>query len=213
MPSHGVRLSPTGQLEVVRSAPPEDLASLRSTATRLTRAAGAGVVDIVDLSDDGETLTLVLAFAGRPVTGPLGSSEVGRIGAAVAASLADLHLRELVHGDVCADHVLVDAGGEVRLCGLGARDATAPDDVAALGALLRTLLDVDDTSDEAWTLQTIADRSPVRRARRRHHLRRADDAQPSSPSPSPSRSRSSAPCGGRPRRARAETSRSMLPRG
>jgi hypothetical protein len=158
MPSHGVRLGAGARLEVVRAAPPEAPAALRATVERLRAAAGTGAVEIVDVTDDGDALEVVLAYAGRPVTAPLRADALARVGASLAGTLADLHARQIVHGAVVPEHVLVDADGTVRLCGFGANGSAPSDDVLALGELLRTLLDRDDTSDAAWTLRGIADR-------------------------------------------------------
>lgn len=142
MGANGVRLGAEGRLEVVRSSPPEDATALRAVVARLRAAAGPGVVQVVAHHDDGERIEVVLAFAGRPPIAPMPGRELAPVAAAVASHLADLHLRGLAHGALCAEHVLVDAAGAVRLCGLA--DGDQDGDVVALGRLLDDLLDPED---------------------------------------------------------------------
>src|SRR5436190_17930469 len=102
---HAVRLGDGGRLEVVRCGPPEDLERLRHTVRRLRAATGTGAVEIVSVIDDGERLELVLAFAGRSPEAPISGVDLTPIAAAVAAQLADLHERALVHGALSGEHV------------------------------------------------------------------------------------------------------------
>jgi hypothetical protein len=162
MATHGVRLGDHGRLEVVRGAPPEDAARLRATVDRLRRAAGAGAVEIRSVTDDGGSVEVVLAYAGRSPAASMAGGELARVGAALAADLADLHARGLVHGAITRDHVLVDADGAVRVCGFGDdRGATAADDVFSLGGLLRELLDVEDSTAAATSVRGVAGRCCV----------------------------------------------------
>lgn len=156
MVAHAVRLGSSGSLEIVRSAPPEPPDALRAAAARLRAGAGAGAVDVLAVHDDGERVEVVLAYAGRSPTVPLPAPEAARIAANTAARLADLHALGLAHGAVTLDHVLVDADGVVRLCGL--RDGEPADDVLAFGALLRTLVGDDARGDGAEELIAIAAR-------------------------------------------------------
>lgn len=154
-----MRLGDDGRLVVVRAAPPEDQLRLRATAETLGAAAGAGAVEVIRCSDDGEHVELVLAYAGRSPSAPMDAMTLARVGAAVAASAADLHLRGIAHGALLAEHVLVDAAGDVRLCGYGSSaNGSTSSDVRAMGALLLSLLDSDDSSQAATTIRTIAER-------------------------------------------------------
>jgi hypothetical protein len=159
---HAVRLGTDGKLEVTRSAPPEpDVERLRRTLRRLRAASGTGAVEIVSATDDGQRVELVLAFAGRPPAAPMSADDLAPIASAVATTLADLHARQLAHGAVQVEHVLVDASGAVRLCGFGADDGSPAGDVLAFGVLLRTLLDPDDASAAASALRAVAVRCTV----------------------------------------------------
>lgn len=104
-----------------------------------------GVVDLLEVGDDPVSLTC--AWAGgrslethRPALGP----SVALL-AAVAATLADLHAVGLVHGRIEASHVVVDADGRPRLCGVAGVEPGEPtpvpaDDVAGLGRLIELLI-------------------------------------------------------------------------
>lgn len=161
MTGHGVRLTDDGRLAVIRSSPPEDADRLRSTIQSLRTAAGAGAVDVVQVTDDAERVEVVLSFAGRPIA-PMQAGDLAPLVAVLAGHLSDLHLRGMAHGAVRAEHVLVDADRRVRLCGFGvAHGAQATDDVQAFGALVRTLLHDDDRSAFADALRFHADRCCV----------------------------------------------------
>jgi hypothetical protein len=81
-------------------------------------------------------------FAGDPVSHWTGSVErVAGLGAAVAATLADLHGIGVVHGRLDATHILVGDDGRPRLCGLSHPGGAEPhDDVAALARVLGDVL-------------------------------------------------------------------------
>lgn len=154
-----MRVGDDGRLEVVRTAPPEDPSRLRATAAAMRSAAGSGSVDIVSFTDDGETLELVLAFAGRSPVAPMEASALARLGSALAGHVADLHAQGMAHGALVTEHVLVDATGAVRLCGFGSSgDATPADDVLAIGGLLGGLLADGDVSACATAIRATSSR-------------------------------------------------------
>lgn len=161
MSGHGIRLGDGRRLEVVRTAPPEDPGRLRRTIEALRAGAGAGAVEIISASDDGASVELVLAFAGRSPVAPMAATDLGPIAAALAACMSDLHLRRVVHGALLTEHVLVDASGVVRLCGFAGDDASPANDVHAFGALVRELLDPNDASSAADALRAAAERCMV----------------------------------------------------
>lgn len=118
---------------------------LRREGSRLESMRHPGVVDLLEVGDDPVSLTC--AWAGgrslethRPPIGP----SVALL-AAVAATLADLHAVGLVHGRIEASHVVVDADGRPRLCGMAGGEPGSPtpvpaDDVAGLGRLIELLI-------------------------------------------------------------------------
>ena len=162
MASNVVRIGEHGRLEVLRISPPEDPRRLRATVDRLRAAAGAGAVDVRSVLDDGSSVEVVLDYAGRSPTAPVAGPELSHIGAALAAHLADMHTRRIVHGAIAVDHVLVDADGAVRVCGFGHDGgSTAADDVLAIGMFLRELLDDADSSAAASAVRGVADRCCV----------------------------------------------------
>src|SRR5918995_5590447 len=131
-----------GPIAVKTATTDDDRARLGLEAQRLRRAGHPGLVAVVGanaLSADGELHT---RFAGDPVSQWTGSlAHVAGLGAAVAATLADIHEMGIVHGRVDASHILVGHDGRPRLCGLShAGDASPSDDVHDLGQVLYDLL-------------------------------------------------------------------------
>ena len=141
-----VAVDDSGLVAVKRATTDAEVERLRAEAFRLRRAGHPGVVTLVghDRVPGGEELRL--RYAGDPLARWRGSlAEVAGLGAAVAATLADLHDLGLVHGRVDAGHVLVGADGRPRLCGFSEPgEATPADDVLALGRLVTTLVDAAD---------------------------------------------------------------------
>lgn len=141
-----VAVDESGLVAVKRATTDAEVERLRAEALRLRRAGHPGVVALVghDRVAGGEELRL--RYAGDPLTRWRGSlAQVAGLGAAVAATLADLHGLGLVHGRVDAGHVLVGADGRPRLCGFSdPGEATPADDVLALGRLVATLADEAD---------------------------------------------------------------------
>jgi hypothetical protein len=128
-------------LVAVKRATSDSVERLRAEAFRLRRAGHPGVVAVVGQGPVPGGEELRLRYAGEPLDGWQGTlAEVAGLGAAVAATLADLHDLGLVHGRVDTSHVLVGPDGRPRLCGLSDPGAaTAADDVLAVGQLVEAL--------------------------------------------------------------------------
>ncbi|HKX71777.1 MAG TPA: hypothetical protein VJM75_11140, partial [Acidimicrobiales bacterium] len=131
-----------GPIAVKTATTDDDRARLGLEAQRLRTASHPGLVAVVGanaLSADSELRT---RFAGDPVSQWMGSlAHVAGLGAAVAATLEDLHEMGIVHGRVDASHVLVGHDGRPRLCGLShAGDPSPSDDVHDLAQVLHDLL-------------------------------------------------------------------------
>jgi hypothetical protein len=182
---------PRGPVIVKRASGP-DAAPLRCIGDRLVAAAHPGVVEVLSSMGTEEEWELRLAHGGRPldVVGQLTPEQVAGVVAAVATTLGDLHASGIVHGAVEASHVLVGAHGRPVLCGFAPDvDGLEPaDDVAALGALMVSLLGTEDDpvllpqrrfgrsrSPAAWTrrsLLLLADHACAEPATRRPSARR-----------------------------------------
>lgn len=131
-----------GPVAVKTAVNPEEVTRLAYEAARLRRAAHPGVVAVLDHQIVGDAQAeLRTRYAGRSLDGWQGGlARLAGIGAAVAATLADLHELGIVHGRLAPSHVLVGMDGRPRLCGFAALDPGVPaDDVAALGRLLGQL--------------------------------------------------------------------------
>jgi eukaryotic-like serine/threonine-protein kinase len=168
-----VTLDAEGPVAVKTATGADDVARLRLEAERLERAAHPGLVTVVgpatggvdearadrgaeDGTDDsvegGASVEIRTRFAGDPVTHWSGSvGAVAGLGAAVAATLADLHDIGVVHGRLDATHILVGDDGRPRLCGLSHPGGAAPhEDVAALGLVLGEVLERATPGPRSW---------------------------------------------------------------
>jgi hypothetical protein len=166
-----VALDAEGPVAVKTAHGADDVARLRLEAERLARAAHPGLVEVVgptgedldgaDLgadqgADDGAEeragVELRTRFAGDPISHWTGSvAAVAGLGAAIAATLADLHDLGVVHGRLDATHILVGDDGRPRLCGLSHPGGAAPhDDIAELGRVLGEVLDRAAPGPRPW---------------------------------------------------------------
>ncbi|HUQ62288.1 MAG TPA: hypothetical protein VM121_00860 [Acidimicrobiales bacterium] len=145
-----------------------------------------GVVELIGVEGDLDPTLVTRRIDGQALAEvmTLSRAEVAGIVAAVASTLADLHQRDIVHGAIAAEHVVLGPGGRPVLCsfGYGGRvGRSSPDappiadefvdpnhhdgdpldpsvDVFGIGSLLRSLL------------------NPVSRSRSDPLLRLADEA-------------------------------------
>lgn len=110
-------------------------------AAALAAARHPGVVELADVDVDAGVLRTQRLEGARPLAeaGPLTAAEIAGVLASVAATLADLHDRGVVHGGIDAGHVLLAADGRPVLCSFG-REGDRPGDVAAMGRLVARLL-------------------------------------------------------------------------
>ncbi len=156
-----VAVDSEGPIAVKTATGADDVARLRLEAERLERAAHPGLVTIVgpvprggvdrehaeagveDGAEHGAEVQLRTRFAGDPVSHWTGSvASVAGLGAAIAATLADLHDIGVVHGRLDPTHILVGDDGRPRLCGLSHPGGADPDDdVSALGQVLGEVLE------------------------------------------------------------------------
>lgn len=158
-----------GDLVVVKEARTDgDVARLSREATMLTRGRHPGVVELLAVEDRA----IRLRHGGTPLSrlGVLPLDQAAGLLSAVADIVHALHRQGVTHGDLDADHVLVDQRGRPRLCGFGLAGEHTPqraaEDVAALGRLLSALLRISE--GETWTNPPSGLRS---RSRRRHARR------------------------------------------
>jgi hypothetical protein len=153
-----------GTIAVKLATSAEEVAQLGYEATRLRRAAHPGVVGFLDHhAADEAHAELRTRYSGRSLEGWQGDlTRLAGLGAAVAATLADLHELGVVHGRIEPSHVLVGMDGRPRLCGFSALAPGDPaDDVAGLGRLLAELaqrVGPDRRSTFAWRRGPVAER-------------------------------------------------------
>jgi eukaryotic-like serine/threonine-protein kinase len=195
-----VTLDAEGPVAVKTAHGGDDVARLRLEAERLERAVHPGLVEVVGRAgedvngaqanraaeqgaDDGvegrAAVELRTRFAGDPISHWSGSvGAVAGLGAAVAATLGDLHDIGVVHGRLDATHILVGDDGRPRLCGLSHPGGAAPhDDIAALGRVLGEVLERATREPRSWPWRgrsSAAHRRPLEQV-----LARACDPVPS----------------------------------
>jgi hypothetical protein len=150
-----------GRLEAVKVATsPDDAGALAYEADVLEAVRHPGVVDLVELREGPEGPELATRWVGTRSladVSPLPIEAAIGVVASLAATLADLHGRGIVHRAIEPTHVLIDHRGRPVLCSFGrcavpsglidatpaslvedASDATPrpSDDIAALGEIL-----------------------------------------------------------------------------
>lgn len=132
---------------VKRCTDPVGRARLAHEHATLIRVAGPAVVPVVGFTDDEGAVELHLAWTGSHSLATVAAHDprfAGHVVAAVADAVAALHRAGFAHGRLTPDHVLLAEGWQPVLTGLADARPVDPDlaadDVAALGALLVTLL-------------------------------------------------------------------------
>ncbi|HTN79744.1 MAG TPA: hypothetical protein VMK16_08720, partial [Acidimicrobiales bacterium] len=143
-----VEVGPSGgPVAVKRAGDQEGRARLRREAEVLAGVQGAGVVELVALTDDdGDTsLMTVWLGGGTFASAALAPKKLASVGASLARTVAALHDKGVAHGRLTPDHVLFDGLGRVVLTGFA--EATpddgggvAADDVRSLGELITSKL-------------------------------------------------------------------------
>jgi hypothetical protein len=127
---------------VKRAASGEERGRLSHEADMLGQAVHPGVVELGAVTPDD----LRTRFVGGDLTtiATLGPDEVAGLGAAVATVLADLGDLGIGHGNLRAEHILLDGTGRPVLCSFGsAGEGDAANDVEALRLLLADRLPRD----------------------------------------------------------------------
>ena len=169
---HRAVVRSSGRVVVVKhagAAEPATRAGLRREGAVLGRVRHPTLQQLLDVHDDEHGTTLVLArhvggdlaahLRGR---GPLDTATVAALGARVARALAALHAADVLHRDVRAANVLLDAGGRAILADLDhALDPASPplavdrEVVGERGHLDPRLL-AGEPADEASDLHALA---------------------------------------------------------
>lgn len=165
---------PDGLIIVKTAGTDAERLGLDREAELLQRAAHPGVVEVLDHSPDrlrlrhgGTTLRHLL---------PLAADHAAAVVCAVAEVVDAIHDAGVVHGQIDADHVVLDNGGRPRLCGFSKAQTTdglssdaAAQDVADLGAMFDELL--DEAAHVPWTPANAGARHRTRRKHAREVFR------------------------------------------
>ncbi|HEY7591665.1 MAG TPA: protein kinase [Actinophytocola sp.] len=144
-----VRLEREVAVKAFHTVPDQDgLARFANEAQVLGGLSHPGLVTVYDVNLDAQTPYMVMRLIdGGPLSDlvqpeGLEPRAVARLGAQLAEVLAYVHERGVVHGDVDAHNVLIDADGDGHLTGFGADYGlgTVSGDVYSLGMLLAECL-------------------------------------------------------------------------
>src|SRR5688572_4411824 len=122
----------------------DDIARARQRIQReaevLTRLDHPNIVELLEVLDDGDDITLVMAYltggtlADRTTThGPAPAEEVERLADDLGRALAEAHRAGVVHRDIKPGNVLFDAEGVAHLADFGV--ASSRDDTEGLTAI------------------------------------------------------------------------------
>jgi hypothetical protein len=122
----------------------EDIARARQRIEReaevLTRLDHPNIVELLEVVEDGDDVTLVMAYltggtlADRVARhGPAPAEEVERLADQLSSALAEAHRAGVVHRDIKPGNVLFDAAGVPHLADFGV--ASSRDDTAGLTAI------------------------------------------------------------------------------
>lgn len=139
-----VRLEREVAVKIFRGLPSGDaMARFAAEAQVLGGLSHAGLVTVYDvgLAADPPYMVMRLIDGGplsERIDEDLEPKAVARLGAQLADTLAYVHERGVVHGDIDESNVLIDAKGRGHLTGFGADSGFTrpPDDIYALGMML-----------------------------------------------------------------------------
>lgn len=178
---------------VKRAADPGERERLCQEKRVLAAVHHPGVARVLPGPDVNDELSLARVAGGDVAGRRFDARETAGLGAAVATTVADLHDLGVVHGGLCAEHILLDKEGRPVLCSFGrsrlagssansrsgdrgggceALAAGRRDDVVALAC---TLLDLFDEGPgdrrEARSLRRVLERAASRPPRARELAR------------------------------------------
>jgi len=163
-----------GRTDVItKSARGESAAALRREASVLFDATHPGVVEIVDVDDQDDAMSIsLLRVEGTCLAdlSPRTAPDLIAIALDVATTMVELHRRGIRHGGIRSDHVIVEAVGRTVLCGFGSaarvgepQVPTEVDDVGALGRMVVAEVErslhsgaIADHDQFGWAIQAIA---------------------------------------------------------
>jgi hypothetical protein len=160
--------SDSAGLTYKRAQTAEERRRIGHEAAMLRQVAHPGIVQLIGTegADPPDALVLRTVSGGDLTTlGPEPMPVIAGLGAAVATTVADLHVLGFCHGGIEARHVLLDEAGRPVLCSLSRSmaTATAPDadrlrneDLRALAVMLLQLAPPDGSGRLARMLRGLA---------------------------------------------------------
>jgi hypothetical protein len=189
---------PDGQMVVEKVALDSDVADRRAEAQWLAGARDPGVVQLVAVTDDPFTITSAHAGATTLRTDHLSPDVAAAILSSACDTLARLHERNIAHGKLALDHVIVSAEGDAVLCSPDGNAADPVHDLVALGKMAGELAagwkatDEEIPNEAQWLslaerLASEATTLTARRAARAFARLSPPQLSPSTPLPTPIR--------------------------
>ena len=122
--NHGIALGAAadGSPVIIKSGRRERATRLRREAAVLHAARHPRVVEVVSLVDEDDAIELALAqVPGRTLLDhpPLSAPDLATLFASLAATVADLHQVGVTHGNLGAEHLILDRDSRPTICGFG----------------------------------------------------------------------------------------------
>ena len=167
-----VRLERRVAVKLFHDLPDEDgFSRFAGEARVLAGLSHPGLVTVYDVNLDTDRPYMVMrlidggTLSDHVSVDPLAPAEVARLGAGLADVLAYVHERGVVHGDVEARNVLVDAQGTGHLTGFGLNQGLGrpSGDIYALGMMLSGCLPYDLGPEWDVVLGGMTDEDPAER--------------------------------------------------
>lgn len=144
-----LRTTEDGQAVVEKAALSGDTADRTAEADWLVAAQNSGVVELISRCDD--PFTIETAYAGNTTlrTEQPKPDDAAGLLASVCVTLCSLHERNMAHGKLTADHIIVSGPGQTKLCSPDGTIDDPTEDVSALGQIVSELL-------RAWAEEGLA---------------------------------------------------------
>ena len=131
-------------MHVMEAATLAERDALEAKSSLLLQLRHPGLVDLIESGPAPEggwhLRTRWVGSAADGLFPSLSAPEVAGLGAALATIVGDLHALGWVHGNLRAEHILIDAEGRPVLCGLGSARRTV--DPGSQAADARTLVEI-----------------------------------------------------------------------
>ena len=153
---------PDGRVVVDKQSLPTDSANRKQEAQWLALARNQGIVRLVGVTEDPFTIRTAHAGTTTLRTARPAPRTAARLLGSTAETLTNLHERNLAHGKLAMDHIIVSGDARTTLCSPDGTVTDAATDLAGLGQIVDEMIerwDADSvTIDQRSEWQALADR-------------------------------------------------------